>query len=191
MKLKRIAIIQSGHLPRGKIEPHQDGSHFLLQARNVDGRRLFYKKDDLVKFYPALSKKDWILTKGDIVVMARGAKNYAALIAHIPKPALAAACFFIVRVSDEKLLPEYLCWYMNQTPTKHYFQRLSGRGVHMPVVRRSVLENIDIPLPNRKIQEKIVALEALRREEEDLIKRLAEKRKQLITASCLKLISGC
>jgi restriction endonuclease S subunit len=59
----------------------------------------------------------------------------------------------------------------------------------MPVVRRGVLENIDIPLPNLKIQKKIVKLEALRREEEDLIKRLAEKRKQLITTSCLKLIS--
>jgi len=59
----------------------------------------------------------------------------------------------------------------------------------MPVVRRSVLENLDIPFPNLEIQKKIVELETLRRQEEELTSRLAEKRKQLITASCLKLIT--
>jgi len=181
-------MVQSGYHSRGRVEPHEDGSHFLLQARAVDGENLTYQTDTLIRFNPDLSRTDGTLKKNDILFMARGTRNYSVLLREIPDSILAAACFFIVRVSDEKVLPGYLCWYLNQPPVERYLVRHSGRGVHMPVVRRSVLEKLDIPLPPVKIQKKIVELEALRKEEEDLTNRLAEKRKQLITASCLKLI---
>ena len=188
MKLRKIALIQSGYHSRGRIEPHEDGSHFLLQARDLDGENLTYRTDTLIRFNPELSRTDGTLKKNDILFMARGTRNYSVLMGNIPASTLAAACFFIVRVSDENLLPAYLSWYLNQPPVERYLVRHSGRGVHMPVVRRSVLERIDIPLPNLEIQRQIVELEALRKQEEDLTNLLAEKRKQLITASCLKLI---
>jgi len=181
-------MVQSGYHSRGRVEPHEDGSHFLLQARDVDSEKLTYRTDTLIRFNPDLSRTDGILRKNDILFMARGTRNYSVLLGEIPDSTLTAACFFIVRVSDEKVLPGYMCWYLNQPPVERYLIRHSGRGVHMPVVRRSVLEKLDIPLPNLEIQKKIVGWEALRREEEDLTHRLSEKRKQLITASCLKLI---
>jgi hypothetical protein len=188
MKLNKIALIQSGYHSRGRVEPHEDGSHFLLQARDVDGEKQTYQRDTLIRFNPDLSRKDGTLKNNDILFMARGSRNYSVLLEEIPVHTLAAACFFVVRVSNRKLLPPYLCWYLNQPPVERYLVRQSGRGVHMPVVRRSVLEKLDIPVPNLEIQKKIVEMEALRRQEEYLINRLAEKRKQLITASCLKLI---
>ena len=188
MKLKKIAMIISGYHSRGRVEPHEDGSHFLLQARDVDGENLTYRTDTLIRFNPDLSRTDGTLKKNDILFMARGTHNYSVLLRETPESTLAAACFFIVRVSDEKLLPAYLCWYLNQPPVERYLVRHSGRGVHMPVVRRSVLEKLDIPLPDLEIQKKIVELESLRREDGELMNRLAEKRKQLITASCMKLI---
>lgn len=190
MHLKKIAQIQSGYISRRKIEPSIDGSHLLMQARDVNADRLVYRTDGLVRFNPNLSDKDWVLEPNDILFMARGVRHYSILIKEIPDCVLAAACFFIVRLSDERLLPDYLFWYLNQEPVDRYFQQHSGRGVHMPVVRRSVLEKLDIPLPDPEIQKKIVALETLRKEEEVLIHRLAEKRKELVTASCLKLIHG-
>jgi restriction endonuclease S subunit len=188
MKLAKIAHIKSGYHSRGKIEPIEDGSHFLLQARDMDGEKLTYRTDTLFRFNPDLSRTDGILKKNDILFMARGTRNYSVLLRESPGSTLAAACFFIVRVSDENVLPAYLFWYLNQPPVERCLVRQSGRGVHMPVVRRSVLEKLDIPIPNLETQKKIVELEALRREEKDLINRLAEKRKQLITASCLNLI---
>ena len=187
MKLSNLAMVKSGYHSRGRVEPREEGSHFLLQARDVDSEKLTYETDTLIRFNPDLSRTDGTLKKSDILFMARGSRNYSVLLGEMPDLTLAAACFFIVRVSDEKLLPAYLCWYLNQPPVEHYLVRHSGRGVHMPVVRRSVLERIDIPLPNLEIQRKIVELEALRKEEEELTNLLAEKRKQLITTSCLKL----
>jgi restriction endonuclease S subunit len=99
---------------------------------------------------------------------------------------LAAACFFIVRTATSEILPEYLCWYLNQSPVKEYLKRFSGRGVHMPVVRRAVLESIDIPLPPIEVQKQVSALNRLLVKEQDLYKELADKRKTLMTEICLR-----
>ena len=188
MKLKEIAKIQSGYISRGKIEPREDGTYFLLQARDVDAERLTYKADSMVRFSPDLSRKDWVLKPDDVLFMARGTRNYSVLISDIPDSTLAAACFFIVRVSSNQVLPYYLYWYLNQAPVDHYLGRHSGRGVHMPVVRRSVLESIEIPIPPLSIQNKIANIDLLMRKELELIDKLAEKRKKMITATCLQAV---
>jgi len=188
MRLSKIANIQSGYISRGKIEPREDGTYFLLQARDVDADRLTYQADNLIRFIPVMSRKDWTLRTGDVLFMARGTRNYSVLINKIPERALAAACFFIVRVSSDQVLPYYLCWYLNRATVEHYLGRHSGRGVHMPVVRRSVLESIDIPIPSLTIQNKIAKIDLLMRKELELIDKLAEKRKELITAACLQAV---
>jgi restriction endonuclease S subunit len=137
---------------------------------------------------PKLSSKDWFLKSGDILFMARGARNFSVLIDRLPGNVVAAACFFIVRISDFEILPKYLCWYLNQSPVERYLKRFSGRAVHMPVVRRAVLENIDIPLPPIKTQKQVADITALMTQEQDLYKKLAEKRKYLTTEICLNSI---
>ncbi|MBW2557414.1 MAG: restriction endonuclease subunit S [Deltaproteobacteria bacterium] len=186
MRLRDIANVQSGYLSRGKIEVAAGGSHYLLQAKDVDADRLTYRRDTVVRFNPELSRKDWILQKEDIVFMARGARNFAVLLGDIPESLLAAACFFIIRVSNEKTLPNYLWWYLTQSPVEDYLHRESGRGVHMPVVRRAVLENMEIPVPPLETQQKIVALDTLMRTEQRLLTMMAAKRKELANAVCLK-----
>lgn len=190
MRLAKIARVQSGYISRSKVEPYDHGSHLLLQAKDVDGRRLAYHTDDLIRFDPVLSGKDWILKPGDVLFMARGTRNYSVLLDEIPHLVLAAACFFIVRASSEKVLQEYLFWYLNQAPVEHYLSRHSGRGVHMPVVRRAVLENLDVPVPSLEAQKKIAELDALMRQEQQLLDTLAQKRKDLISAACLKAVRG-
>ncbi|MBN1547830.1 MAG: restriction endonuclease subunit S, partial [Syntrophaceae bacterium] len=141
-----------------------------------------------IRFNPVLSRADFILKSGDVIFMARGARNFSVILKVIPNPVLAAACFFIIRVANENVLPDYLCWYLNQIPVERYLIQHSGRGVHMPVVRRSVLENIDVPVPAIEIQKKVVELNALVREEKALLNDLAEKRNELITAACLRVV---
>ena len=188
MKLKKIANIQSGFISRGKIDPRDDGTCLLLQAKDVDADHLSYCPGALVRFMPRLSVKDRFLKPGDILFMARGARNFSVLIDKLPDSVLAAACFFVVRISNSEILPEYLCWYLNQSPVEEYLKRFSGRGVHMPVVRRAVLESIDIPLPPIKVQKQVSALNKLLVKEQDLYKKLAEKRKTLITEICLRAV---
>ena len=190
MRLKRIARVRSGYISRGKIEPREHGTHFLLQAKNVDGHRLTYVTDSLIRFSPSLAPKDRILETGDVLFMARGARNYSLLMREMPDSVLAAACFFVVTVSSNQVLPSYLSWYLNQPPAQNYLSRHSGRGVHMPVVRRAVLENLDVPLPPLETQKKIAELDSLMHQEQQLLTKLAQKRKDLISAACLKAVRG-
>jgi hypothetical protein len=186
VKLKKIAKIQSGYISRGRIVPREDGKSLLMQAKDVSADNLSYRTDALVRFMPTLSGKDWFLKPGDILFMARGARNFSVLIDKLPDSVLAAACFFVVRISNFEILPEYLCWYLNQLPVEEFLKRFSGRGVHMPVVKRAVLESIDIPLPPVKTQKKISEINKLLQKEQDLFKKLAEKRRNLMTEICLK-----
>jgi hypothetical protein len=188
MELKNIAKIQSGYISRGKIDSRDDGTCLLLQAKDVAADHLSYRADALVRFMPRQSGKDWFIKPGDILFMARGARNFSILIDTLPDNVLAAACFFVVRISNSKILPEYLWWYLNQSLVEEYLKRFSGRAVHMPVVRRAVLENIDIPLPPIEIQKQVSDLMLLMQREQDLYKKLAEKRKSLMTGICLKSI---
>ena len=183
-----IAKIQSGFISRGKIDPRDDGTRLLLQAKDVDADHLSYRTDALVRFMPRLSGKDWFLGPGDILFMARGARNYSLLIDKVPDSVLAAACFFIIRISNSNALPEYLWWYLNQSPVEEYLKRFSGRSVHMPVVRRAILESIDIPVPPIEIQKQVAVITTLMVKEQVLYKKLAEKRKYLMTEICLKSI---
>jgi hypothetical protein len=188
MELKNIAKIQSGYINRGKIEPHDDGTCLLLQAKDTDSDGLSYRTEALVRFMPRLSGKDWFLKPGDILFMARGARNPSLLIQKVPDNVLAAACFFILRISNSDALPEYLWWYLNQAPVEETLKRFSGRSVHMPVVRRAVLESINIPLPPFKVQKQVADITVLMMKEQDLFKKLAEKRKYLMTEICLQAI---
>ena len=186
MKLDKIAKIQSGYISRGKIDPREDGTCLLMQAKDVSADDLYYNTDALVRFMPTLSGKDWFLKYGDILFMARGARNFSILINKLPDSVLAAACFFVVRISNSAILPEYLCWYLNQLPVEKYLKRFSGRGVHMPVVKRAVLESIDIPLPPIRTQTQVSEINKLLQKEQGLYKKLAEKRRNLMTGICLK-----
>ena len=60
----------------------------------------------------------------------------------------------------------------------------------MPVVRRAVLENLDLPLPPLGTQKKIAELDELMRQEQQLLDKLAQKRKNLISMACLKAVRG-
>ncbi len=190
MKLCEISQIQSGYLSRGSIKASEAGSHFILQARDIDSELLSYKTESLVRIVPALSEKDWLLKKDDIVFMARGTRNYSVIIKDILDPTIAAACFFIIRCNEKEVLPDYLCWYLNQSPVEEYLHRNSGRGVHMPIVRRQVLENIELPVPSIETQYKIVELATLAKEEQNLYETLARKRKQFVTQACLQAIKN-
>ncbi len=79
MELKKIAKIQSGYINRGKIEPRDDGTCLLLQTKDTDSESLSYRTEALVRFMPRLSGKDWFLKPGDILFMARGARNFSVL----------------------------------------------------------------------------------------------------------------
>lgn len=188
VKLIGIANIRTGYQSRSRIIPVTTGSHHLLQSGDLKEQISVTDLDSLTKFNPKLSKNDWELKSDDILMMARGTRNVATLLTNLPEHTVAAASFFIVRIKENLVLPEYLVWYLNQKPVQEYLLRESGSGVHMRVIRRQVLEQTEIPIPPIDTQRHIALVIAAMKEEQVLLSNLAEKRKSLFTGVCMKAI---
>ncbi|MEM9158418.1 MAG: restriction endonuclease subunit S [Verrucomicrobiota bacterium] len=183
MKLNDVSQARPGYLSRSKIEPNEKGSHFLLQIRDFDKERRTIDASGLFRFFAKPVKDESLLQDGDVIFLAKGARNFAAAVQGLPYPCLAASYFFVLRPLP-KLLPAYLAWQLNQEPARQHFAKFGTSGAHMPVVRREVLENLEIPLPNIEQQRKIVAIDQLARQQTRLLAQLADKKLKLAAAIC-------
>jgi len=183
VKLKELSTINPGYLNRSAVEPDSAGSHHLLQIRDFDDDRRTIFRDHLVKFTPTSPSKISLLQNGDVVFLAKGAKNFAVVVPDLPSPCLAASYFFIIR-PEASLLSGYLAWYLNQPSAQMHFKRLATTGAHMPVVNRDVLGSLKVPVPGLATQRKIVELDALASMQTKLLAELTKKRRALADAAC-------
>jgi hypothetical protein len=188
-RLLEIADIRSGYLTRTGVEPKGAGSHYLLQIRDFNPQRTVVHKDNLVRFTPEVLASVQPIHDGDVIFLAKGVNNFAYSVSGLPAPTLAASCFFVLRPHPQ-LLPVYLAWFLNQPSTRQELSRFASSGVRMPVVRRSVLEKTEIPLPALTVQEGIAEMDKLMIQEQDMITELARKKQKLVSAICMKAARG-
>ncbi len=184
--LGKISEIQVGYQSREGIRVQADGSYFLLQARDLD-RLHQIDWSNLTRFTPsgAITKSE--IRQRDILFLARGQENFAYLISHDTRNVLASNSFYILRVRTEVVLPEFLLWWMNQTPAQEYI-KLNRSGSSLPFLSVSALSRLEVPIPDIEMQRKIGELELLRKKETDLLDLYLTKKSALIKTVCLNAI---
>ncbi len=120
----------------------------------------------------------YLLAKGDLLFAGKGT-TYLCKVFDLDIPAIASTTFYIIRIGDGDILPDYLCWYLSQPKTLAIIK--SGQvGTGTPLIRKKILENLEIAIPDLKTQQQIVELAKLQQKEEELLKTITEKR-NLIT----------
>ena len=175
-------------MSRMGISNDPDGTHYLLQSRNIDNASLSFDVHSLKRFKPNLSKSDKVLENDDVIFLAKGSTNYAV---HIKKPEeelLASGSFFVLTPDKEEILPAYLAWYLNQEVARRYFFRMGTHGAHMPVISRKTLENLEVRLPEMRIQQLIADLSELSEHEQQLLNEIKKLRKELIKELTMQLV---
>ncbi len=182
-----ISEIQVGYQSREGIHPQINGNHFLLQTRDFDNHHQI-NWSNLIKFTPSGFGAKSEVRKGDVLFLAKGQDNYAIFINFERDNILAGNSFYIIRTNPETVLPDFLAWWINQTPAQEYI-RLNRSGSSLPFLSVASLSNLEVPIPDTKIQQKICKLETLRRKESDLLIRYLTKKYALIQAVCLNAIS--
>jgi len=186
-KIKEIADIQIGYQFRGKIEADPNGTYKVIQIRDIDEFQNL-GATDLYKINLKYDAERYLVNKGDILFLARGHRNYAIPIKDTLENTIAASYFFILRLRNENILPEYLAWFIKQAPAQAYLHNIARRGTHMPMVPKSAFENMPIDIPDLETQETIITVDNLLEKERSLLSQLQEKRTQFIKAVCLKAI---
>jgi len=185
-EIKDISRFSASFQTRKGVEPCPDGTHCLLQIRDFDKARSSVNVAQMARVSPSSVDREMCLLPGDVVFLAKGARNFAyAIDESFPPQTLASSYFFVLRLTSE-VLSAYVAWYLNQEPARRYFARMATTGAHMPIVRRDVLANFEIALPDRATQQRIVDLDGLARHQQSLLDDLARKKRELTTAACLR-----
>ena len=181
--IREISSIQTGYF--GK--PSGKGNVVYLQSKH------FNESGQLQNIlYPDLEvnniSEKHLLKEGDILFAAKGTKNFAAVFENHNhnEPAVASTSFFVIKLTDFRILPQYLTWFLNSYETQTL---LKGQaiGTSIPSISKQVLENLEISVPNIETQEAILQITKLRNREKKLkqqIEMLREKQiqQQIINA---------
>jgi len=181
MRLAELSDIHSGYTARGRLDPLPEGGVPALQLRDVgtDGEAPGpnFRRYDLNK----LSDR-YFVSGGEVVFRSRGQPNAAAAIrSPLPEPVVVIVPLVIVRADRDRILPEYLAWAINR-PDAQRRLGAEAQGTNLRMIPMAVLENLDIAVPDLLTQKRIVELNAVARQEGQLLRHLAARREELISA---------
>lgn len=178
-KIKHLASVSSGYSFRGAIMEDKAGDIRVLQAKHVKWDEDILSTSDFTKVSLNIPRSGAFLQKGDVVIVSRGMNAgtfRSAVIASEEKNVLASSSVLIIRVQNEKILPEYLSLYLNSRDGQNAIaQRVSG--INFQTLLRSNLEEIEIPVPSIGKQLLMVELyKNFRRQEEIAVMKTAIKK---------------
>ena len=185
MFLHDIATVQMGVAFRSGLESEEDGNTLVIRMRDLtednglDARNLLtIQLDDVSEHH--------FVKPNDLIFRSRGKTTTTAIIESEIKRAVVAAPLLRIRVTDAHVLPEYLCWFINQ-PSSQAFLHSRATGTAMVTIGKSVLEALEITLPDRNTQKQIAAFAALSEQEQRLMKDLAKAKKRVTEGVLMRL----
>ena len=176
-RLGNISSIQTGVFAK----PIREGEVVYLQSKDFD------ENGEIVdELYPYLiwdsRIEKHLLQKGDVLFAAKGTRNFAACYVDDKIAAVASTSFFVIRLQDNSVLPEYLAWYLNHPSIQ---SKLKGcaKGTSIVSISKAVLVKLEITIPTVAKQRMILDIYNLRKLEKktkEKIEKLREKEIQQI-----------
>ena len=180
--LEHIASIQTGVFAK----PVADGEIVYLQARYFD------ETGQLIGLpHPDLKADDvnpkHVLKSGDVLFAAKGSKNFASVIKEHNPPSVASTSFFVIRLKDKKVLPEYLAWFMNSASTQ-LFLKSTALGSSMASISKGVLEKLEVLVPTIQTQHSILSITSHREKEKQLRQKIESLQEIIIQKKIINAI---
>ncbi len=154
--LNEIARISAGYSFRGKVREQTGTGIYAIQMKDVSKERGLNRDTVVETSLPSKRPPDW-LQAGDILFIARGSRIFATLYDGTFKTAVASPHFFVIRITNQNALPEFIAWQLNQTPAQRYFDK-EAEGSVAKSVKRTSLDKTPISLPDLQRQQAILKL---------------------------------
>jgi len=184
--LRSLAYIHPGYPFRGKLPLNAQGDVFVVQFRHiVVGERLDDAKGIILDRATLTGRKQpTFLTSGDVIFMAKGVRNDAALIGNVPPNTVCTPNFYHIQLKSEadNLIPEFLTWQINHLDAQRYFA-VCSQGSAASSITKSQLENLPITIPPIEQQRLMVNLADAATREQQLLNKLIENRQRMIDAA--------
>ncbi len=186
-KIQNFADVIPGYAFREAIKPDSAGSLFVLQAGNVDSNDSIKNTNEMVKVTDIIFSDDkYYLKKNDILLVARGMKSgaFRATIFEVEDlNVIASSSVHIIRLKDARILPEYLCLYLNSKDGQDALVQIVS-GAYIGVLpRNKILTEIQVPIPPLLNQKSIVDLDKNIKLQEKILERRSQLKKNIINAT--------
>lgn len=182
--MSQLADIRPGYPFRGKLPLDEKGATYVVQFRHVTvGERLSDSGEHLDRVSLTGRKPPLYLCPGDVVFMAKGTRNDAAVIGEVPPNTVCTPNFYHIRLKPDvsQVLPEFLAWQLNHVDAQRYFATCS-QGSAAPSITKSQLGALPITIPAIDKQRLMVKLADAARQEQKRLNQLIENRQRMLDA---------
>lgn len=188
-KLNQLASVQMGYSFRSRLETTEGGMVAVIQMKDLlDDNTV--SCDNLVRIDMESVKDHHLAQRGDLVFRSRGQVNTAAVLLKDPGMAVIAAPLLMIRVTKlERVLPEYLNWYISQREAQMFLSS-RAKGTVQKMISKHAVEELEVVLPSLEQQRSIVEIANLSAREQFLLNALSIKREQHIGAVLMKAAKG-
>lgn len=182
MKLKDIVMIKSGVFAKSDTDPDV----YYIQATDFNSELEWI--DNLNPLLTSSSKlKKHFLRKGDILFAAKGKDFFAVVYDGKYPPAVASTTFLVMQMRTNHIEPAYVAWFLNHLKTQRILSGLA-KGTAIKSVTISILENIEIIIPDFVKQIAILELFNLQKREKFLQESISKLRQDYYNELTFKLI---
>lgn len=188
VQLKNIAVVQMGYSFRARMEQMEAGEIAVIQMKDLtDQNRV--DCDGLMRIDMEKLGDHHLVQPGDLVFRSRGMVTTSAILTEDPGTAVVSAPLLRIRANNKAVLPEYLNWFINQRPAQAFLAS-HAKGTVQQMISKSALESLEVFVPSINRQKAIAELTALGESEQNLMKKLAEKRRQYLSTMLMQLAQG-
>jgi restriction endonuclease S subunit len=188
-KIKHITSVQMGYSFRTRLEASDDGTIAVIQMKDLQDDNTV-SCGELIKIELDDVKEHHLAQKDDLVFRSRGQSTTSAILLEDPGKAVIAAPLLRLRVTiPDKVLPEYLNWYISQQDAQ-IFLTSRAKGSVQKMISKQTIEDLEVTLPSLETQKGIVELAALLAREQTLLNTLSIKRKQYISTVLMQCAKG-
>ena len=189
LKIKQLATVQMGYSFRSRLEASRGGEVAVIQMKDLLQDNTVGCKN-LIKVEMETVKEHHLAQKGDLVFRSRGQITTAAILLEDPGKAVVAAPLLRIRITKpDKILPEYLNWYISQRDAQ-IFLASRAKGTVQKMISKQAIEDLEVYLPTLEQQKNIVELAKLSARERTILSTLSEKRDQYISTVLMQFAKG-
>ncbi len=152
--LKNIANIITGYTFRSAIKPEDKGYLLILQSKNITDDLIISDKK-LIKVFHKTTRANSFIKNNDVVISSRG--TFRSAVVKSTKKILTSSSVYILRLTSNQILPEFLSLYLNSSNGKKNILSITT-GSTIKSILRSDLENLKIPIPSLSVQKNLINL---------------------------------
>lgn len=194
MTVKITSVVESidtGFQFRGRVEPDAKGNVAVLQVKDLkdgDRARARARADELVNVRIEKDIGPYRVRPGDVLFLSRGHRLFAVAMVEVFGDIIVPNYFYILRPKPT-VVPSYLAWFINSAKAQAQL-KLVHKGTHMPIVAKSDFSQLQIDLPPLDVQQAVVTVDDLARQEHRLLSELLDTRRKLIDHICARAANG-